>query len=220
MELLQLLDKVLKYLASTYPKRQNFSLSQIKTDILIHYPELAEESIDSQLAFVLNKLADDGFIEIDSRESGRHGIFGTSYIHSYSIKLDGVYFIEQKGGYTKQIEVQEQRENLEFESVKASVTTSNSVKETNESIKELNRKTEMFYDFQKTLTIVIALAALASAFGAIAPLFKDSKRISPNLQDSLQIMQRKVQQLDSTLQHEILHPHLQEIKKNDSLPHP
>ena len=221
MDLVKLLDTVLQYFADNYPKRQNYSLDQVEKNIIISFPELEKELNDSQLYYILIKLSDDGFIEIDSRDSGHGSIFGgTVYNYYYSIKLQGVYFIKFKGGYSKQLLVQEQRETLELEAVKANVATSNSVKETNEPIRVLNNKTKDFYNFQRKMAIFIAIATLVSAFGTVAPFFKDSKRNELYLQDTLQIMQKKVKQLDSTLQYQILHQHLTEIKKTDSLTHP
>jgi hypothetical protein len=147
--------------------------------------------------------------------------------NSYIINPDGIDFIDnieeeeyrQKpfSYYLKLIEDKnirnKSRQDLEDTHTQSVIDTNVSLKETNKSIKELNTKTDGYYENQKSLTLVIAGAAIASALFAGVAAYngcnsnsreKNCTAKSKYLQDTIQQVQKTMKLLHNTLQTETM----------------
>jgi hypothetical protein len=95
------------------------------------------------------------------------------------------------------------KESLSIRQMETNIQVSESVIATNASIISLNDKTERNYTIQKNLTIAIFVAAAVSAIAAVLPFFKDDEKTLPPQQDTLKIMQTKVQELEQSQQSQL-----------------
>jgi hypothetical protein len=99
----QKLDTVLLYLANLRIPYQELNDANIFSDLIHNNQELAEqETFARELIAILNKLAQDGYVNISKEISnGPKRISGEpNYMNLYSITFNGNVFIEN-GGYAK-----------------------------------------------------------------------------------------------------------------------
>ena len=98
------LDTVLSYLANLKIPYQPLNHGNIMADMIYNNHDFAKQDYFSkELKSILNKLYDDGYVEIDKNETGKLDLSGKKGFNEYySITFNGTYFINELDGYQGQ----------------------------------------------------------------------------------------------------------------------
>jgi len=192
------------------------------------------ENMNSVLEGIVKELQDnDGHKKVTTLDGWNSSTWGavSKKLAHYGLAnydpTDGTVTLTKYGWEFESFEKEREEKQLQNDLITSNLSAAKSTSQLSANTATFYEKQSSFLDKQdtfnntyKNLTIAIFVAAAISAIAAVAPLFRKSETPYKDLQDKLQTMQTKVQQLEQNQQSQLKtgSPVVKEEKKNDKSP--